>query len=141
MSTLYLFMWLYEIGNWLSLSVTGVHATILSSGVIPVGAMGGSPEGTGFSIAKLLQVGICVGATLIACRAVSRKGLRFTSVTLTGVTGMYIASMYWEMFSLTSFVPMVLHEATYVVLSVALTFGLLRKIPVVPHSERLTKGL
>lgn len=139
LSAMYLSVWLYELGNWVSLSATGAHASIVLSGVLPVAVMGDASEGPGFSVAKVLQVGICVGITLVAFNAARRMGLPLTSLTLVSVTSMYIASMYWELFSLTSFVPMTLHESIYVVLSVALTFGFLRVFPVVPFSKRSTQ--
>jgi hypothetical protein len=141
LAVLYLSVLLYEVGNLISLSAMGFHASIIWSGIFPVGVMGDSPFGDGSSVAKLLQVGICVSATLTASKAVRRKGLPLTSVALAGVTGMYIASLYWEVLSLTSFVPMALHEAIYVTLSVALAFGVLRAFPTVPFAKRMTQRL
>ncbi|HEV2226687.1 MAG TPA: hypothetical protein VGR56_07790 [Nitrososphaerales archaeon] len=134
-------MWLYEVGNLLSLSATGVQTSIILVGILPVGVMGDTPVGLGFPVAKLLQVGICVGVTLTAYAAVRRRSLPLTGFTLVVIMSMCIASVYWEMFSLTSFVPMAIHEAIYAALSVGLTFALLRVSPVVPLSKRQTKLL
>jgi hypothetical protein len=136
LSVLYLSVWLYEIGNWVSLTAAGARASFLWSGILPSGVIGTSSVASAFPEAKLLQVFICVSVTLTACVAARRKALPITSFTLAAVTSMYISSLYWEMLSLTSYVPMILHEAIYIVLTLAVTFGLLRAL----SRATLTKG-
>jgi hypothetical protein len=115
----YLSVWVYEIGNWIALTVSGARAAILMVGILPGGVVGLPTEGAAFGGAKLLQIAICVGVAVLALMLVRMGDFPLTRVTIISVTGMYLASAYWELLSLTSSVPILLHESLYVGLSVA----------------------
>lgn len=125
---LYFSVWLYEIGNWVSLVVVGANPSLAWSGILPIGVVALSTH-SGLLDAKLLQVGISVATIFALWMLTNRRGLPITSLTLAGSMGVYLASVYWEMLSLTSFVPMYIHETTYAVLCFGATFGLLRALP------------
>jgi len=126
---LYLSIWLYEVGNWVSLSAEGAKVTFLLSGVLPVGVMGVGAGGTGFPLAKLAQVALCSTATLLAAWVARSKGFRLAGATLLGITGMNIASVYWEMLWMMSFIPVAFNEAIYLAMSAAIAWALLRAVP------------
>jgi hypothetical protein len=122
---LYLSVWVYEIGNWVSLTVSGAKATILMAGILPGGVVGIPAGGTDFGGAKVLQIAICVGAAFVALMLIRMGDLPLTRVTIISIASLYITSTYWEMLSLTAFVPILLHESIYVGLSVATSMVLL----------------
>lgn len=121
---LYLSVWVYEIGNWVSLTISGAKATILMAGALPEGVVGLSTNGMDFGSAKLLQVILCSALAFSALLLLRRRKLPLARITIISIMSLYITSMYWEILSLTTFVPILLHEAIYVCLSV-LTAGVL----------------
>ncbi len=125
-TALYLSVWLYEASNWISLTAAGGKAIFLWSGILPAGVASVTTGGSDFAIAKLLQVGICVALALPTFMTVRRRGLPFASVTLASIVGLYITSVYWEMLSLASLMPVGLHELSYVALSIGATAVLMR---------------
>ena len=131
---LYLSVWLYELGNWASLTTYGAKATLLWAGFFPAGVAAATSGGAAFTGAKELQVMICVGVTLVAFLMARKRGLSLTSVTLTGTMGIYVASMYWELLSITSFVPMVVHETIYIGLSAFAAVAFLRAFGGLPKN-------
>lgn len=122
--SLYLSVWVYEIGNWVSLTTSGAKATVLIAGALPEGAVGLSTDGMDFGSAKLLQVILCSALAFSALLLLRRCKLPLTKVTIICIVSLYVTSIYWEILSLTTFVPILLHEAIYVCLSV-LTAGVL----------------
>lgn len=127
-SALYLSVWLYEIGNWVSLTAAGTKASLAWGGVLPVGVFAVTQGGTDLLGAKLLQVGICVGVALAALFLLRRRGLRMATVTLGGLTGIYVSSIYWEVLSLTAFIPVALHETVYVGMCVVTGTAILKAL-------------
>ncbi|MGD0477315.1 MAG: hypothetical protein ABSB29_04000 [Nitrososphaerales archaeon] len=121
---LYLSVWVYEIGNWVSLTISGAKATILMAGALPEGVVGLSTNGTGFGSAKLLQVILCSALAFSVLLLLRKRKLPLTRITIISIMSLYIASIYWEILSLTTFAPILPHEAIYVCLSV-LTAGVL----------------
>lgn len=115
---LYLSVWLYEIGNWVSLTVSGARATILMVGILPGGVVGLPAGATDFGSTKVLQIAICVGAAFVALMLIRMGDLPLTRVTIVSIAGIYITSAYWEMLSLTAFIPILVHESIYIGLSV-----------------------
>jgi hypothetical protein len=127
-TALYLSVWMYEIGNWVSLTISGARATILMVGILPRGVVGLPAGGTDFGCVKLIQIIICVEAAFVALMLVRRGNLPFTRVTIVSIVGIYITSAYWEMLSLTAFVPILLHESIYIGLSLVTSVVLLTAV-------------
>jgi hypothetical protein len=125
---LYLSVWVYEIGNWVSLTVSGARTTILMVGILPGGVVGLPNAGMDLGGAKVLQIAICVGATFVALRLISVGHFPLTRITMISITSMYITSAYWEMLSFTAFVPILLHESIYIVLSMVASVVLLAAV-------------
>jgi hypothetical protein len=139
MTVVYFSVWLYEIGNWISLAIMGANPSLAWSGILPVGVVAFSTHSGSLLDAKLIQVGMSVG-TIFILWVLTNGRFPITSVTLAGSMGIYLASIYWEMLSLTSFVPMYFHEMTYAVLCFGATFSLLKALPRISykmHSLRL----
>lgn len=128
-TAVYFSVWLYEIGNWVSIAAVGASPSLAWSGILPIGVMAYSSNSGGLLDAKLLQVGISV-ATIFALWILTNKwGFPITGVTLACSMAIYLSSFYWEMLSVTSFVPMYLHETTYAVLCFGAAFGLVKALP------------
>ena len=136
MVTLFVAFWIYEIANWFSLALAGANPTLTWSGILPVGVIAVAPHSGGFLDAKLFQVGICVGTMLSLWTLANRFRLKLTRVTIAGLTGIFIASLYWEMLSVAAFVPMYVHEVAYAALSYAVTLGLLKVLPGISYRVR-----
>lgn len=122
---LYFSVWVYEIANWVSLTVSGARAEILMAGILPSGVVGLPAGGTEFGGAKVLQIAICVGAAFVALILTRISDLPLTRVTIVSIASIYITSAYWEMLSLTAFVPILLHESIYIGLSLVMSVVIL----------------
>jgi hypothetical protein len=123
---LYLSLWLYETANWVSLTVSGTKATLVWTGLFPTGVVALSSGNGGLAGAKLLQVGICVGVALFTFVLLRRKGLPLARVTVAGLTGIYLASVIWEMLSLAASMPPLVEEGMFVGLSALAAMGVIR---------------
>ena len=118
-AAVFLSVWLYEIGNWVSLTAAGAKVSFAWGGVLPVGVFAVTDGGSGFLGAKLLQVGMIVSVTLAALILLRNREFRLTSMTLGGLLGIYVSSVYWEVLSLNAYVPIALNETIYAGLCVA----------------------
>lgn len=112
---LYLGVWLYELGNYLALLLSGAQVTFVLSGVLPAGvvAVGGSSLP---GVAKLLQVAVATGV-LAPVYVVLRRSLSFTPLALLTLMAIYLTSFYWEFLSLVGTLPLALHEGLFTLLS------------------------
>lgn len=124
---LYFSVWLYEVGNYLVLHLSGAHATIVLNGIFPAGvvAVGGGPlPGT----AKLFQVVFAMGV-LVPAYVLLRRGHSVSLIALLSVIVMYLTSFYWEFLSLVGPIPLVLHAMVYALLSLGALVALIRVDP------------
>ncbi len=116
---LYLVVWLYEAANYLVLSLSGGHATLVVKGILPAGTVavgvGAYPEA-----AKLLQVAIAMGV-LVPAYAVLRGRFYLAQIALLTVMASVLASFYWEYVALLAPIPLAANEA----FSTVITAGVL----------------
>jgi hypothetical protein len=116
-SIVYLSVWLYELANWLSLTMVGVNPTLVMAGLLPGGVMWVTSNSSALSLAKPLQTVILIGATGIIFACLRRRQLPATRFVLLCTASIYSASVYWELLSMLSFIPLILHEAAFLALS------------------------
>jgi hypothetical protein len=110
------------------LAAFGANPSFMWAGFLPAGVAAVTSEGASLGGAKIIQIMLCTAPTLIAFAGAGRRGLGLTRITLRGLLGIYVTSAYWEMLSLTSYVPMMLHETVYIGLSIAAALALPRSI-------------
>ncbi len=113
----YASVWIYEIGNYLSMAATGFKATIAMAGFMPVGAVGLLTRPTGLSLAKLIQVGLTAGLMSILYLKLKASRLSVTTLTSLATIGVYTGSIYWEFLSALSSIPMLVHQGVFTALS------------------------
>ena len=123
-STPLLAVWLYEIANSIVLLVQGCTVTLSTAGLLPLGVAGVSSGGLS-PFTKALQVLVAVIFMLPVGVFFSQKRLVIAETFVLSTVGIYLASAYWEMLSVLSGIPMVVHIGLFVAGADALTITLL----------------
>jgi len=131
---LYASFWVYEVGNYLSLMLSGANVALVISGILPVGTIAVSTSHSWMptAVAKLLQVAFsALPMLLVAHRA---RSTRFSLVEGAAicVIGLFGASFYWESLTLVSTLSLGVHEILYVAMAIAVQFGLMRAMKYSP---------
>jgi hypothetical protein len=116
-SIVYLSVWLYELANWLSLIIVGVNPTLVMAGLLPGGVMGVTSNSSVLALAKPLQTVISISAIGIIFACLRKRQLPATRFAVLCAASIYSASVYWELLSMLSFIPLMLHEAAFLALS------------------------
>jgi hypothetical protein len=116
-SVAYLSVWLYEFANWVSLSLVGVNATLVMVGVLPGGVLGVSTGSSVLALAKPVQVFLTLGVAGLCLAALRGRQLPATKFVLFCTASVSLASIYWELLSLLSFIPVAVHEGAFLGLS------------------------
>lgn len=127
-SVLFFSFYFYEISNYASFLLFGMHPIISWSGLIPTmvsSTMASSISASGILL-KPVQTLFSVVAIFIFYFVAERLGLRYSAYLAIGVISLFITSFYWESFYLLSYIPLWLHEAIYILITVALMVLLIK---------------
>lgn len=101
---LYIGLWVYELSNWVSLTLLGCQSTLSLSGLFPAGVSGVSTVQGDLVLAKPLQIAVSVGAVLLLLLLLHRFNLPVTKLIMIGTASAYFATAYWEALSF-SWIP------------------------------------
>ncbi|MDA4127877.1 MAG: hypothetical protein OK422_00195 [Thaumarchaeota archaeon] len=118
-AVVYLSLWVYEVANWLSLTLAGVNASIVMGGWLPAGVLGVSTNSSLLAIAKPLQVFLSLSLAGFGFAVFRKHKLPVTRFVLLCTMSVYLASVYWELLSVLSFIPVTFHEGVFFALSFA----------------------
>lgn len=124
---LFLALWAYEASNVIVLVWQGFDVSLNFLGPLPLGVAGSSMASIS-PWTKVLQVGIALGMVLPLGVVLSRRKLPAAKAFWIATVGVYLASVYWEMFSSLSMVSMDIHTDIYLVGTGTITLVLLRKL-------------
>ncbi len=121
---LYASIWIYELSNYLALSLSGAHAFLVMQGSIPVGVMAASNGGN--FLVKPTQV--LISTSILLAILLTMKGRRspLSRLTTIGMASVFVASFYWEALDLLGVVPVAVHEAIFVTLICCIMYILSR---------------
>ncbi|MDA4118808.1 MAG: hypothetical protein OK455_10765 [Thaumarchaeota archaeon] len=133
---LYASFWVYEIGNYLSLMLSGGNAALDVSGILPVGTTAVSTSHTWMptALAKMIQVAFSVSLMLLVARRARRMHFSVLEGAAICVISLFGASLYWESLTLVSMLSLEAHEILYIAATVAVQFGLMRAMKYSPFS-------
>ena len=140
-ATFFFSFWLYVMGNWVGLTAEGAKASFVWNGLLPAGVFAVTQGGGDLLGAKLLQMGICLGVTLTALGVMRSRELQMTTISLGGLTGVYISSFYWEILSSVGTIPLPVHEAIFAGFSLATGAVVLKALGGPPNPGRKATGL
>jgi len=131
---LYSSFWLYELANYLALTLSGASAGLAVSGVLPVGTISLSASHSWFPpvAVKLLQVACSVSPMLLVARRARSSRYSIVEGAAICVISLFGASLYWESLSLVSMLSLGAHEILYVAAAIAVQIGLMRAMKYSP---------
>jgi hypothetical protein len=121
----FLAIWLYESSNLVVLAEQGYSVTFSMVGLLPLGVAGASTGGLS-PATKAIQVVLALVPLVIFAKLLSKADLRIAEAFAISFVGVYFASIYWEMLSLLTMLPMAGHIAIFVVGTGCLSSTLLR---------------
>lgn len=121
----FLAVWLYEISNVIVLTAQGFSVSLSTDGLLPLGVAGVS-SGEPSPFTKGLQIGFAIVMLLPAWFAFSKKRLIISESFVLSTVGVYLASAYWEMLSLVSAFPMMVHVGLFIAGTSAIALALHR---------------
>ena len=122
---LYVSVWIYEISNYLAMSLGGAQASLVIQGFLPVGVMAASANAGNFLV-KSVQVLISVSILLALFVGIKGRATPLTRLTTIGMVSVFMASSYWEALDLLGVVPLAIHEAIFVALICCIMYILSR---------------
>jgi hypothetical protein len=120
-------VWLYELSNLVVLASQGCSVSLSMLGWIPLGVAGVS-TGSLSPVSKLAQVTLASVPLAVFGKLLSKVDLRMAEAFSISFVGVYFASMYWEMLSLLTTLPMVVHAGVFVTGTGCLLAFLLRMV-------------
>ena len=120
LSLLYLSVWVYEFGNFLSLSLSGAEVSISYGILLPIGTSAMTASAAITPLAKLSQVAMCSFFPLVALYGTRRLGLIGSQAISVCVLSVFLGTFYWEALGLLSFVSYATHLAGFVTLAAVL---------------------
>jgi hypothetical protein len=123
----FLSVWFYEISNLIVLAEQGYSVAISMFGLLPLGVAGVS-TGVLSPATKVIQVVLALVPLLVLAKLFSKADLRIAEAFAISFVGVYFASMYWEMLSLLTTLPMAVHIGVFVVGTGCLSAFLLRVV-------------
>jgi hypothetical protein len=127
---LYASIWVYELSNYISMTLSGAKPFLSVQGIFPVGViavLSGSPA---VSLTKLVQVAICASVAVGLLWAFRNRQLPFTKIALVTAISLYIASFQWEFLPQAGYVTEAVHQGSFLIMTVllgALVISLFRK--------------
>jgi hypothetical protein len=117
-------VWLYEVSNYIVLAAQGNSVSLSTSGWIPLGVSDVSLGGIS-PFTKAAQVVVAVGLLLPLGTLMSRARLFLARTMVVSFLAVYLASTYWEMLSLLTFLPMAAHAGFFIAGAGAISIVLL----------------
>jgi hypothetical protein len=121
---LYAAVWIYELGNLVALSAVGSQASLVFSGILPIGVSASVPHTNLLMFAKPAQIALSTLTMLALFSLVRSMKLQFSlNVTLT-MASIYLASAYWELLSSVGTISYEAHLAIFATLAIGAQVGL-----------------
>jgi hypothetical protein len=96
---LYAAVWVYELGNYVTLSAVGAQASFILSGVLPIGVSASVPDDKLLMLAKPAQIALSTLVMVGIFSLVRSKKLEFSSTIAATTISVFLASAYWELLS------------------------------------------
>ncbi len=133
--SLYGSFWIYELGNYTSLALSGSSASLTIMGVLPVGTVAFSTSNYWMPtlLAKAFQIALTAALMLLVARMARSMDLVLLEGAAICVLSIFVASAYWESLTLVSKLSLGAHELLFVAVSVALQVGLMRAMKYSPN--------
>jgi len=120
---LYAAVWVYELANFASLSLLGSQASLVFSGVLPIGVSASVPNTNLLIFAKPAQIAFSTLAMLVLLSLVRSWGLRLSSSVSVTTISIYVASAYWELLSSVGSISYGAHLAIFSALAIGAQVG------------------
>ena len=121
---LYVGVWIYELGNLVALSAVGSQASLVFSGILPIGVSASLPDTNLLVLAKPAQIVLSTLAMLGLFFLVRSMKLQLSSTVTITLAGIYLASAYWELLSSVGAISYEAHLAIFATLAVGAQVGL-----------------
>jgi hypothetical protein len=121
---LYIGVWIYELGNLVTLSAVGSQASLVISGILPIGVSASVPDTNLLVFAKPAQIALSTLAMLGLFSLVRSTKLQFSSSVTITVVSIYLASAYWELLSSVGAISYAAHLAIFTTLAIGAQLGL-----------------
>jgi hypothetical protein len=106
-------IWAYEISNMIVTGAQGATVSLNVAGFVPLGVAAVSQASLS-PLTKLVQVLLSTGMLIPLWVAFSRTRLLIARTFVLAGVSIYLASAYWELLSLLSLIPMVVHESLFI---------------------------
>ena len=123
-------VWVYELSNYVSLTLEGENSFLSVQGILPVGVIAVSSTSSVLSFTKPVQVVICVSVVVSLLWEVRNRQLPLTKMALFTSISLYVASFQWELLSQMNYVTEAVHQGAFFLMTVllgALITAVLRK--------------
>ena len=121
---LYSAVWIYELGNYAALSIFGAQASLVFSGILPIGVSASVPDAGLLILAKPGQIALSTGAMLGVFFAVKSMKLRLASNVAVTTVSIFLASAYWELLSSVAPISYEAHLAIFAMLAIGAQTGI-----------------
>ena len=121
---LYLGVWIYELGNLLALSAFGSQASLVFSGILPIGVSASVSDTSLLVLAKPAQIALSTLAMFGLFSLVRSMKLQISSNVTITVISIFLASAYWELLSSVGAISYEAHLAIFTTLAIGAQVGL-----------------
>lgn len=121
---LYAAVWIYELGNYIVLCAFGSQASLVLSGILPVGVSASVPDTSLLTFAKPAQIALSTLVMLALLSLARSTKLQFSSSVATVMISIYLASAYWELLSSLGSLSYGVHVAIFSTLAIGAQIGL-----------------
>ena len=121
---LYLGVWIYELGNLLALSAFGSQASLVFSGILPIGVSASVSDTSLLVLAKPAQIALSTLAMFGLFSLVRSMKLQISSNVTITVISIFLASAYWELLSSVGAISYEAHLAIFTALAIGAQVGL-----------------
>jgi len=121
---LYAAVWIYELGNLAALSSVGSQASLIFSGILPIGVSASVPDTNLLMFAKPVQIALSTLAMLGLFFIVRSMKLQISSNVTITVISIFLASAYWELLSSVGAISYEAHLAIFTALAIGAQVGL-----------------
>jgi hypothetical protein len=123
---LYAAVCIYEMANYVVFSSVGSQASLVFSGVLPIGVCASVQDAGLLMFAKPAQVALSTVAMLGLFFLTRSQGFRLSSLVALTTVSIYLASSYWELLSFVGLISYEGHLAIFSLLAIGAQLGLSR---------------
>jgi len=123
---LYVAVCVYELGNYVALSLLGSQVSLSTWWIIPLGVSATVQASPLLPVAKALQVAITLAFSLGVFHLARSRPFPLTRTMALATASIYLASSYWEMLSLVGQLSYEVHLVVFTALAIATQQGLAR---------------